>query len=349
MKHINGNTSYVVGVQRPEFWTAQPWEKLNVEMPHQFFPENDLLKSLIKIYFEQINPISGILHFPSFHQSMLEGLHFRDPEFGAVVLIVCSMASRHSDDPRVFLDGTNSEHSCGWNGSGSRAVQSVFWVLVVSDTIMSAFKGRPSITQPADFDLDLPVGLDDEYWGIPNAIQPHGRISNFAFTPVYMQLMSIFARIQRAVYPVNGQLCPQDVILELDSALNNWVDIIPEHLRWDPNQPNHIFLDQSATLYSTYYHAQILIHRPFIPAPGKQPMSNTHFPYLAICANAARSCGHVLDVQARRGRGLLHYPSLMARKLANPYSVSLQGGDRPHYSTALSSFSSTFGPFVSNP
>ncbi|KAJ6479227.1 fungal-specific transcription factor domain-containing protein [Mycena vitilis] len=228
MKHINGNTSYVVGIQRPEFWTAQPWEKLNVEMPHQVFPENDLLKSLIKIYFEQINPILGILHFPSFHQSMLEGLHFRDPEFGAVVLIVCSMASRHSDDPRVFLDGTNSEHSCGWKwfrqvrplrasfspepslyhlqliclsaiylsgtstpeecwilaGLGIRFAQGagahhrngynnmkpltaelykrVFWVLVVSDTIMSAFKGRPSITQPADFDLDLPVGLDDE-------------------------------------------------------------------------------------------------------------------------------------------------------------------------------------------
>ncbi|KAJ6541623.1 fungal-specific transcription factor domain-containing protein [Mycena capillaripes] len=377
MKHIHGNVSYVVGAQRPEFWTTQPWESLAVQRPHQNFPENDLLKSLIKIYFEQINPILGILHFPSFHQSILDGLHFRDREFGGLVLIVCSLASRHSDDPRVFLDGSNSEHSCGWKwfkqvrplrasfslepslyelqtiflsaiylcgtstpeeswllvGLGIRFAQGagahhpsgygkmdaltaelhkrVFWYLVVSDTIMSSFKGRPSITKPTDFDLDFPVDLDDEYWGISNAIQPSGKPSSSAFTPVFMQLMQIFGRIQGAVHPVNGQICYENVIVELDSALNKWVDTIPEHLRWDPNQQNQIFLDQSAVLYSTYYHAQILIHRPFIPAPGKESFSNTHFPSLAICANAARSCGHVLDVQARRGRGLLHYPSLM--------------------------------------
>jgi hypothetical protein len=72
------------------------------------------LKALIKIYFEQINPLLGILHFPSFHRSILDGLHFRDPQFGAVVLTVCALASRYSDDPRVFIEGANSEHSCGW-------------------------------------------------------------------------------------------------------------------------------------------------------------------------------------------------------------------------------------------
>ncbi|KAJ7631697.1 fungal-specific transcription factor domain-containing protein [Mycena polygramma] len=378
MKHIDGNTSYVVGIQRPHFWTAQPWEKLTVEIPHQTFPENDLLKSLVKIYFEQINPIFGILHFPTFQRSISDGLHLHDPQFGAVVLLVCSLASKHSDDPRVFLDVSNSEHTCGWRwfrqvrplhtsfsreaslyelqviffsamylsdstsapeegwiltGLGIRLAQGagahhrskyndmnpltaelykrVFWVLVVTDTIMSTFKGRPSITQPADFDVDLPVAMDDEYWGIPNAVQPIGKPSTCAFMPVYLKLMSIFARIQGSVYPVNGQKCSEAVIVELDSALNNWVDVVPEHLRWDPNQPNQIFLDQSSALYTTYYHAQILIHRPFIPTPGKESMANTHFPSLAICANAARSCGHVLDVQARRGRGLLHYPNLM--------------------------------------
>lgn len=37
-------------------------------------------------------------------------------------------------------------------------------------------------------------------------------------------------------------------------------------MRWDPNRENSLFFDQSATLYSTYYHVQILIHRPFIPS-----------------------------------------------------------------------------------
>jgi hypothetical protein len=72
------------------------------------------MKNLIKIYFDQINPILCILHFPSFRDSVAKGLHFRDRNFGSVVLAVCALASRYSDDPRVFLDGENSEHSCGW-------------------------------------------------------------------------------------------------------------------------------------------------------------------------------------------------------------------------------------------
>ncbi|KAJ7146627.1 fungal-specific transcription factor domain-containing protein [Mycena epipterygia] len=354
IKHIHGDASYVAGVQRLEFWTVQPWEKLVIEPPQHFFPENDLMKTLIKIYFDQINPLLGILHFPSFHQSFTDGLHFRNHHFGAVVLAVCSLASRYSDDPRVFLDEANSEHSCGWKwfrqlsvlflsstpeecwilaGLGLRFAQGagahhrntydkmepleaelykrVFWVLVVTDIIMSSFKGRPRITNVDDFDVDLPVDSDDEYWGVPNAVQPHGNPSSSAFLGVYFRLMLIFGRIQGAIYPVNGNICSHEVVTELDSELNKWVDSIPDHLRWDPHQQNQVFLDQSAALYATYYHAQILIHRTFIPAPGKESISNTPFPSLAICANAARSCGHVLDVQARRGRGLLHHPQVM--------------------------------------
>ncbi|KAJ7367662.1 fungal-specific transcription factor domain-containing protein [Mycena albidolilacea] len=374
MRLMNG----VVGVQRPEFWNMPPWEVFTLEVPRQVFPEDDLLQSLVTIYFEQINPILGILHFPTFQQSISDGLHLRDREFGAVVLAVCSLASRNSDDPRVFIEGTNSEHSCGWKwfrqarpfcapfsrgtslyqlqliclsaiftsgvaipeegwilaGLGIRLAQCagahhrggyrkmeplaaelyrrVFWILVVADTLMSSFNGRPSITKPFDFDVDFPTGCDEEWWGLPNAMQPAGKPSTAAFMPVYLQLMVIFGRIQRAVYSVNGPVRLHEEMVDLDSELNKWVDIIPEHLRWNPHQQNQIFLDQSAVLYTTYYHAQILIHRPFIPAPGKESISSTtQFPSLAICANAARSCGHVLDVQARRGRGLLHYPGLL--------------------------------------
>lgn len=34
--------------------------------------------------------------------------------FAATVLLVCAVGSRYSDDPRVFLDDTNTPHSCGW-------------------------------------------------------------------------------------------------------------------------------------------------------------------------------------------------------------------------------------------
>ncbi|KAJ6601088.1 fungal-specific transcription factor domain-containing protein [Mycena vulgaris] len=373
----HGDTSIVVGVQRPEFWTPQPWEKLIIEPPQLVFPDKDLLASLVKIYFEQINPITGTLHFPSFRESVADGLHFRDHHFGAVVLVVCSLASRYSDDPRVFLDGVNSEHSCGWKwfrqvrplrasfspkpslhqlqliglsvlylagtsnpeecwilaGLGLRFAQGagahhrsgysrmkpleaelykrIFYLFLICDTIMSMLKGRPTVMYSVDFDLDLPVDCDEEYWGVPNAVQPPGKPSTSSFMVAYLPLIIILGRIQRAVYAMNGQPCSPDTIAELDSTLNKWVTALPEHLRWDPNQENQIFLDQSAALYASYYHAQILIHRPYIPAPGKESMSTTSFPSLAICANAARSCGHVLDVQARRGRGILHHPQVM--------------------------------------
>ncbi|KAJ7089025.1 fungal-specific transcription factor domain-containing protein [Mycena crocata] len=400
MKQLQGNRNpeIHVGLRRPQFWTVQPWKRLILEAPSHTFPEEDLFPKLVKIYFDQINPLLGVLHLPSFHQSLADGLHLRDPHFGAVVLVVCALGSRYSDDPRVFLPpdelhSSYDEHSCGWkyfnqvrplrtsfspepslytiqllclsalylagtaapeeswiytalgvrfaqgagahHRSGYARMQPlegelhrrVFWTLAAADTIKSSFRGRPSITTMTELDVDLPSDADAEFWGVSNAVQPQGKPSSSAFVPVYLKLLMIFEQIQGAVrlsplplsksanpdtqYPVDGKPSNPEVIAELDSDLNEWVDGVPEHLRWDPHQENQVFLDQSAALYTTYYHAQIMIHRPFIPAPGKEPssISSISFPSLAICANAARACGHVLDVQTRRGRGLLFLPN----------------------------------------
>ena len=78
-------------------------------------------------------------------------------------------------------------------------------------------------------------------------------------------------------------------------------------VKWDTTGQNFrelVWFLQSASLYSHYYHLQILVHRPFIPSPRKpSPLS---FPSLAICTNAARSCAHVVDLQRRRAP---QYPS----------------------------------------
>ena len=72
-------------------------------------------------------------------------------------------------------------------------------------------------------------------------------------------------------------------------------------VRWDPHMEDDVFMCQSAHLYASYYLLQITVHRPFIPSPRKA--SGVSFPSLAICTNAARSCVHVLDVQAKRSGG----------------------------------------------
>ena len=116
----------------------------------------------------------------------------------------------------------------------------------------------------------------------------------------------------------------QHIVAELDSALNKWVDSVPDHctsarivirkciysgfflsafcfsVRWDPTREDEDAFNQSASCYALYYHIQILIHRPFIPSPTKpSPLS---FPSLAICTNAARSCSHIAEIQRRRTR-----------------------------------------------
>ncbi|KAE9388531.1 hypothetical protein BT96DRAFT_981027 [Gymnopus androsaceus JB14] len=63
------------------------------------------------------------LHKPSFLRSIAQNLHYKDIHFGALVLAVCALGARISDDPRVYEDdvgvlGSQSndaiEQSAGW-------------------------------------------------------------------------------------------------------------------------------------------------------------------------------------------------------------------------------------------
>ncbi|KAJ6541631.1 hypothetical protein B0H19DRAFT_1173910 [Mycena capillaripes] len=163
----------------------------------------------------------------------------------------------------------------------------VFWILLCSDSIISALLGRPRSAAITELDIDLPVPLEGE--------EPIAAV----YASLLLNLIEIWRRVQDDIYPIKRKDQNYQVIVaELDSALNKWVDSVPHQLRWDSNQPDLTLLNQSACLYATYYHVQILLHRPFIPSPGNHSSLSSHqisFPSLAISANAARSCGHVMD------------------------------------------------------
>lgn len=107
------------------------------------------------------------------------------------------------------------------------------------------------------------------------------------------------------------QRSEEQVIAELDSTMNSWMDSVPKHrkpqpftllksktstylvVRWNPKCDNELFLKQSAALHAMYYNLQIFVHRPFIPSP-ENPVP-VAFPCMAICTNAARSACHVLE------------------------------------------------------
>ena len=111
----------------------------------------------------------------------------------------------------------------------------------------------------------------------------------------------------------------KDIVADFDSAVNSWVDAVPRHLRWDPHQPDRVSFEQSCLLYALVYtvqvgwpegsaviafaigppyksgctlsspfgRIQILIHRPFLPKPGR-PVSQLGVASLAICTSTPR-------------------------------------------------------------
>jgi hypothetical protein len=78
------------------------------------FPEDDLLVTLVDLYFRHQNTCLGLLHRPTFEQDLSQGRHHTDRWFAEVVLVVCAIGSFWSNDPRVFLENYNVPSTCGW-------------------------------------------------------------------------------------------------------------------------------------------------------------------------------------------------------------------------------------------
>ncbi|KAI4523470.1 hypothetical protein K525DRAFT_267940 [Schizophyllum commune Loenen D] len=112
----NGIQPKVWDFKRPDYWEPRPWQTRPPDPPRPMFkfPPEDLMEQLIEVYFTRINVFQPLLHRPTFQRYIDEGTHFRDRDFAHVLLLVCAVASRYSDDPRVLVDGTNDLHSAGW-------------------------------------------------------------------------------------------------------------------------------------------------------------------------------------------------------------------------------------------
>ena len=87
----------------------------SVEQPSALqFPDKDLMDELVEHYFTNINIFTPVLHRPTFGDNLKSDLHHRERNFGCVVLLVCALGSRFSQDRRVLVDGDQTWHSSGW-------------------------------------------------------------------------------------------------------------------------------------------------------------------------------------------------------------------------------------------
>ncbi|KAJ7175705.1 fungal-specific transcription factor domain-containing protein [Mycena filopes] len=350
--------------RRSLYWDVLPWEKETYNKRACYvYPDSDLLAALVDLYFTLVHPTVPILHRPSFEKSVADGLHLSNMEFGGLLLSVLSVASRYSDDPRVFVEGDHSL-SAGWKfasqlemvrkltdeepaqlmaiyslgtshpqvswlylGIGIRFLQQrgehrrkrdlnnlnfedelwkrAFWSFVCLDSMICVFLGRPMGLHGEDYDVNLPLEVDDEYWDV-GFTQPPEMPALISYFVCHARLCEILGDAMRRLYGSrkakmqmgwNGQEWEQRTTSALDSAMNDFLDTIPLHLRWNPESPPQgVFFDQSASLYLNYQYVLIAIHRPYLQKAGGASV----VPSLAICTRASRAVIHTADMWLRK-------------------------------------------------
>ncbi|KAF5340506.1 hypothetical protein D9758_014545 [Tetrapyrgos nigripes] len=101
--------------KRSEYWVLSPYERTRIEEePMLQFPDDDHLQRLLEAYFAFHHPYQPLLHRASFERSVAEGLQLRDHQFGALLLAVCSVASKYSEDPRNLPKESSAVLALGW-------------------------------------------------------------------------------------------------------------------------------------------------------------------------------------------------------------------------------------------
>ncbi|TFK22896.1 hypothetical protein FA15DRAFT_643500 [Coprinopsis marcescibilis] len=185
----------------------------------------------------------------------------------------------------------------------------IWWNLVLLDATSSVTLGRPRSIHPEDHDVDPLIECDDEYWESDDPgmafKQPPGKISYITSFNHLLELYDILGSAQGYFYNPRTPNTPAGMSTDewdksnlaiIDNSLNDWINNLPSALRWDPYHQDKRLFNQSAALYTTFYHVQIMLYRPFIVHKDQ----NFAFSSLSICTNAARACSRLMEAQVHR-------------------------------------------------
>lgn len=72
------------------------------------------MTELVDSYFRTIHYDLPLLHRPTFLQDIASGLHLKEEGFGAVVLLVCALGARFSNNPATLPRDAQSWQLAGW-------------------------------------------------------------------------------------------------------------------------------------------------------------------------------------------------------------------------------------------
>ncbi|PFH51533.1 hypothetical protein AMATHDRAFT_142483 [Amanita thiersii Skay4041] len=203
-----------------------------------------------------------------------------------------------------------------------------FWLLVVFDCLGGTSLGRCCGFGQEDFDLEMPLEVDDEYWESEDPSkafqQPPGVPALVASFNCFVRLTQVLTFALKTAYAINKSKVffglitgdwKEEVIRQLEIAMGEWFKNLPEHLKWSDKMTNPVYASQSATIHSLYYFIQMLIYRPFISSSSpsdlddKESVSPVTKKAMDVCTAAARACVRI--VQTQIAHGMSNIPNLV--------------------------------------
>ncbi|KAI0036948.1 hypothetical protein K488DRAFT_40050 [Vararia minispora EC-137] len=198
-----------------------------------------------------------------------------------------------------------------------------YWYLVGFDRTGSAAMGRTCSTRPEDADAELPLAVDDEFWEPEDltlafrqpAGRPPPRVTAFI---LWLKLTEITSYVLGNFYVVkdspgrHGRPSLEEIMRQLNFSMTEWVEAVPEYLKWSPNIEDPVVANQSATLFLNYNMLNILIQSALLPPNATRLRGLAHprtpsvpgYPQaataLAVAVAAARAGTRILETAQQR-------------------------------------------------
>ncbi|KAF9514626.1 hypothetical protein BS47DRAFT_1485011 [Hydnum rufescens UP504] len=100
---------------QPIKWVQDAWRSEKFVLPSGAapFPPDDLVRSLIALFFRHVAPTLPVLDRRNFEDAFNRRLHMESSQLEALVLLVCAIGSTYSNDPRITSNSGNTPGD-GW-------------------------------------------------------------------------------------------------------------------------------------------------------------------------------------------------------------------------------------------
>ncbi|KAF8463140.1 fungal-specific transcription factor domain-containing protein [Kalaharituber pfeilii] len=170
----------------------------------------------------------------------------------------------------------------------------VWWCIWTVETSLCAKLGRPMCLTEADYDIELPERVDDEYLTADGYLtRPEGvkgcsfdvGIEFFKVIPLYVEINSTLYAVVR---PSRDKYV--ELVEQLEKRLIVWRDQIPEWISQDSQQLNYRY--QALSLDVFFHECRILMRHPSLSL-SPSPIFNKHS--VKMCVESSREILRLTD------------------------------------------------------